>query len=382
MLFTGKIIDNLEVELLKKLTYEDVRDILVGCTILSTGGGGDLQKGLKLAEEDFKNNLEYMLVSLDEIEDDDIFTCPYFCGAIGPQKEGDNIARYKKIDELETVLAVRALERFYGRKMAGVVSIEYGGMNTAVAMSTGARLKKFIVDADAAGRAVPDLQFSTFYITERPIYPLAVADKIGDIAVFEKVADDFRAEDLVRALAVVSGGMVGMTDHPCTGKDLKKSIIPNALSYAAEVGRAQRLALEKGKDPIAEIVAAGEGYHLFCGKVKKDTQWKIEGGFTYGTIEIEGVEKYAGHNLKIWFKNENIICWLDNEVLITAPDLICVVENDTGYPVSNPYCKKDMEVSVLGFKAPAMWRSEKGLSILNPRFFGFDVEYIPIEKRL
>jgi hypothetical protein len=382
MLFTGKIIDNLEVELLKKLTYEDVRDVLVGCTILSTGGGGDLQKGLKLAEEDFKNNLEYRLVSLDEIDDEDLFACPYFCGSIGPKKEEDSYSKYRKIEELETTVAVQALERFYGSKIAGVVSIEYGGMNTAVAMSTGARLKKFIVDADAAGRAVPDLQFSTFYVTKKPIYPLAVANNIGDVAVFEKVADDFRAEDLVRALSVVSGGMIGMADHPCRGKDLKKSVIPNALSYAAEVGRAQRIALEKGKDPVEEIIAAGDGFYLFKGVVKKDTEWKIEGGFTFGTIDIEGIEKYRGRSLRIWFKNENVICWLDDEVLVTVPDLICVVEAESGYPITNPYCKKDFKVSVLGFKAPDMWRSENGLSVLNPSFFGFNVDYIPIEKKL
>ncbi|MEW6624783.1 MAG: DUF917 domain-containing protein [Bacillota bacterium] len=366
---------------MEKLTFEDIRDILVGCTILSTGGGGDLQKGLKLVEEDFKSSLEYRLVSLDEIDDDAVFTSPYFCGAIGPQKEDDSFVKYKKIGQLETVLAVQALERHLGMEISGVVSIEYGGMNTAVAMSTGARLKKFIVDADGAGRAVPDLQFSTFYVAGIPIYSLAVANKIGDVAVFQKVADDFRAEDLVRALATVSGGMIGMTDHPCMGKDLKKSVIPNALSYAREVGKAQRTALDKGKNPINEIIAAGDGFHLFDGKVKKDTEWKIEGGFTYGTIEIEGVEKYRGHSMRIWFKNENIICWLDEEVFVTAPDLICVVETANGYPVTNPYCKKDMNVSVLGFKAPEIWRTEKGLSILNPRFFGFDVDYMPIEKK-
>ena len=37
---------------MKRLTFEEVKDILVGCTILSTGGGGDLKKGLNLIKED------------------------------------------------------------------------------------------------------------------------------------------------------------------------------------------------------------------------------------------------------------------------------------------------------------------------------------------
>lgn len=364
-----------------KLTFQDVEDILVGCTILSTGGGGDLEKGLALVEEDFKKGREYNLVSLSEIDDDAIFTSPYFCGAIGPQ-ENDSLSKYKKIEELETVLAVSALEKYIGENIPGIVSIEYGGMNTAVAMSTAARLGKFIVDADAAGRAVPDLQFSTFYISGIPIYPLAVASNIGDIGIFEKFADDFRAEEVVRAIAVVSGGMVGMTDHPCRGRDLKRSVIPDALSYAREIGKAQRIATEKGLDPIRQIVSAGNGFHLFDGIVKKDTEWKIESGFTYGTIEIEGVNKFRNHAMKIWFKNENMMCWLDEKVVVTPPDLICVVETGTGYPITNPHCRRNMKVSVIAFKAPEIWRTERGLSILNPRFFGFEEDYVPIETRI
>lgn len=367
---------------MKKLTFEEAKDILVGCTLLSTGGGGDLNKGLSLIKEDFKNNLEYKLISLEEIEDEALFASPYFCGSIGEEGGKDNYSKYTKINKSPAVVAVQALERYFQEELSGMVSAEYGGMNTAVAMSTAARLNKFIVDADAAGRAVPDLQFSTFYVSKKSIAPLAVADDIGDVAVFERVVDDFRAEDLVRSLSIVSGGMVGMVDHPLKGKDLKGTVIPGALSYAQMVGRAQRQALIEGKDPVKEIIKAVEGYLLFNGIVKKDTEWENKGGFTLGSIEIEGKENFIGQNFKIWFKNENIISWRNEEILVTVPDLICVVETDTAYPLTNPFCKKDMQVSVLGFKAPSVWRTERGLSILNPRFFGFDVLYIPIEERL
>lgn len=367
---------------MKKLTFNEVKDILVGCTILGTGGGGDLNKGLKIVKEDFENNLEYKLISLEEIEDKALFASPYFCGSIGEEGDKGNYSKYTKIKKSPAVVAVQALERHFQEELSGMVSIEYGGMNTAVAMSTAARLNKFIVDADAAGRAVPDLQFSTFYVYEKSITPLAVADDLGDVVIFEKVVDDFRAEDLVRSLSMVSGGMVGMVDHPLRGKDLKSSVIPGALSYAQSVGKAQREALKDGRNPVKDIMKAAKGYLLFNGTVKKDTEWKNKGGFTLGTIEIEGKEDFIGKNFKIWFKNENVICWRDEEILVTVPDLICVVGTDSGYPITNPFCKRDMQVSVLGFKAPSVWRSKRGLSILNPCFFGFDVPYIPIEEKL
>jgi len=269
--------------------------------------------------------LEYKLISLEEIEDEALFASPYYCGSIGEGGDEGNYSKYTKINKSPTVIAVQALERYFQEELSGMVSIEYGGMNTAVAMSTAARLNKFIVDADAAGRAVPDLQFSTFYVSKKSIAPLAVADDIGNVAVFERVVDDFRAKDLVRSLSIVSGDMVGMVDHPLRGKDLRKAVIPGALSYAQMVGKAQGEALKDGGNPVKDIMKAAKGYLLFNGIVKKDTEWKNKGGFTLGTIEIEGKEDFIGKNFKIWFKNENVICWRDEEILVTVPDLICVV---------------------------------------------------------
>lgn len=367
---------------MRRLSIDDARDILFGCTILGTGGGGSLDKGLALVDEDYRRGLAYELASMEEIGGDELFTCPYFCGSIGPAKDGDRYATYPRHQELETVAAVRALEKYLGRDIGGVVSIEYGGKNTAVAMSTGARLGKVIVDADAAGRAVPDLQFSTFFVSGRPIFPLAVADAIGDTAVFGSLVDDFRAEDMVRALSVVSGGTVGMTDHPCLGKDLKSSVIPGALSFAGRVGRARRLAVERGEDAVAAVIAEGGGYLLFEGVVEKDTEWKNESGFTVGSVDFAGSGAFEGRRYRFWFKNENVICWEDGRAIATVPDLICAVESGTAYPVTNPFCAKGMRMSVLAFKAPEVWRTERGLSILNPAFFGFRDEYIPIEERM
>lgn len=364
---------------MKKLTLTEVKDLLVGVTILATGGGGRLEKGLQTAEEDYAAGLWYELAGPEEIADEGLYTSPYYCGSIAQDAPEDPYHGYTKLPELETVTAVRALERFLARPVDGIVSIEYGGGNTAVALSTAARLGKPTVDADAAGRAVPDLQFSTFYLCRRNIAPLAVASGIGDVAVFEQVADDFRAEALVRALAVVSGNTVGMTDHPVSGRELRESVIWGALSYAVAVGRARREAVEAGRDPIAALLEAARGYLLFRGTVAGDTSWKNEAGFTIGEIHIRGKGAFEGDSYRIWFKNENMLSWKNGKTHVTCPDLICVTDT-AAYPILNPDCKDGMEVVVLGFKSPEIWRTERGLDILCPRFFGFDDPWTPIEK--
>ena len=351
---------------MKVLNQKEVEDILVGCTILGTGGGGSLDEGLEAVKNAYKNGYEFRLLAFDEISDNKYYINPYFCGSVSPNEEKKELSN-------ELVMAIEALEEYMAVKFDGVVSIEYGGGNTGQAMAAAAEMGKFIVDCDAAGRAVPELQFSTYFITNKPIFPFSVATRFGDIGIFPKVKDDARAEALSRFMAVGSDGSVGMADHPIKGSLLKESVIPNALSYAGSVGRAQREANESGNDPIEEIISAADGFLLFEGVVS-EVQWEKKDGFTVGTINIDGLNSFGGNSFKIWYKNENMVSWKNEEPYVTCPDLICIVYNDTGYPITNPNCKTGDKVAVLGFESHDLWKTEKGLSILNPRFFGFDMD--------
>lgn len=352
---------------MRVLKLQEVQDILVGCTILGTGGGGSLDEGLEAVKNAFDKGYEFKLLDFSEINDDMYYINPYFCGSVSLDEEKKELSN-------ELVTAVEALEEYMNVKFDGVVSIEYGGGNTGQAMAAAAEMGKYIVDCDAAGRAVPELQFSTYYITGKPIYPFSVATRYGDKAIFPYVRDDARAEALSRFMAVGSEGSVGMADHPIKGNLLKESVIPSALSYAEKVGKSQREAIENIEDPIEEIIKAANGYLMFEGIVNDTTEWVKKDGFTVGTICIDGINYYSNDTFKIWYKNENMISWKNNEPFITCPDLICVVNNLTGYPITNPNCKTGDKVAVLGFECHDLWKTDKGLSILNPRFFGFDID--------
>ncbi len=359
---------------MKVLSQQEVQDILVGCTILGTGGGGSLDEGLESVRIAFEKGYEFKLLSFDEVNDEKYYINPYFCGSISPSEEKKEISN-------ELVSAVEALENYMGVNFDGIVSIEYGGGNTGQAMAAAAEMGKYMVDCDGAGRAVPELQFSTYFITNKPIYPFAVATKFGDVGIFPKVKDDARAEALSRFMAVGSEGSVGMADHPIKGNLLKESVIPNALSYAGKVGKAQREAILNGSDPIEEIIHAADGHILFEGVVT-EANWGKKDGFTVGTTFLDGINYFDSDNFKVWYKNENMISWKNGKPFVTCPDLICVVDNKTGYPITNPNCKVGDKVTVLGFESHYLWKTEKGLSILNPRFFGFDMDCRYIKDNL
>ncbi|MCC9293366.1 DUF917 domain-containing protein [Clostridium sp. WLY-B-L2] len=362
---------------MRKLLYQEVEDILIGCTILSTGGGGDLDKGIKTVKRTFDEGREFKLLAFEEIRDDSYYVNPYYCGSVKPKDEMNS-----EKNNMETIRAVKKLEDYMGIEFEGIVSIEYGGGNTGQAMATAAIMNKCIVDCDAAGRAVPELQFSTYCIKSKPISPFAIATKYGDSIIVTKVHGDERAEALSRVMAEVTDNEVGMADHPINGMELKRSVVPHALSYAEKVGRARREAEENGVDPIENIIKNTGGYMLFKGKVEKGTTFQIKDGFTIGTISIGGQNQFRGEKFKIWYKNENMISWKNDEIFITCPDLICVLDAEKGYPITNPNCREGDQIAVLGFKSHGIWRSKEGISLLNPRFFGFDVDYVPIEKKV
>lgn len=361
---------------MRTLDLQELKDIMIGCAILGTGGGGSLSEGMNVVEREWEAGNEFKLLDFSEIEDEADYASPYYCGCVVPEAQE---AEEENLDGTDIALSIDALEQYMGTRFHGLVSIEYGAGNTGEVMAMAAKTGKYIVDADAAGRAVPELQFSTYYVTGQPITPLAVGTTYGDVAILPTVKDDARAEALTRFMAVATNGCIGMTDHPIKGKKLKHSVIPGAITAAQNVGRARREALEQGKDPIAAILAAAGGKLLFTGTVTAGTNWESRDGFTLGNICLDGLAEDGGHSARVWYKNENMMMWVDGNVRLTCPDLICVLEKETGKPITNPNCKEGIEICVMGVSCHALWKTERALEILNPRFFGFDEDCVFLE---
>lgn len=365
---------------MKKLNRQDLHDILLGAAIVGTGGGGSLKFGIELVDKALDDGCEFLLAELDEIPDDALIGTPYGCGSISPltKKQIEDYEAMPKIESTPEVAAVKGIEEYFNKPLYGVVATELGGSNTAVALDAAARTGKPIIDADPAGRSVPCLQHSTYYLKDIPIYPLSVANKFGDTMIISKVANDERAEALVRAAAVSSFNHVGVVDHPAEWKVLKNSLLKNTITMCLEIGKTARKAKEDGRNFAYDVADKFDGYIMFEGTVSK-ADWEDKDGFTFGNIYIEGEGKFQGDELKIWFQNENIISWKNGEIFITVPDSINIVNNDENMPLLNPFAKEGMKVTVFVLKAFDEWRTEKGLKIFGPKFFGYDIDYKKVE---
>lgn len=121
-----------------------------------------------------------------------------------------------------------------------------------------------------------------------------------------------------------------------------------------------------------------KGYKLFEGKIV-DIKRELKGGFTRGHAYFKGINEYAG-DYTILFQNEHLIAKKDDEILCTTPDLIAVLDLETGIPITTERMKYGSRVVVVAFPCNYQWRSEKGLEVAGPKYFGYEVDYVPVEK--
>ncbi len=355
-------------------TSEQAQNLVLGATILGTGGGGDPVRGLQMLNEVLNEGKLIKVVKLKELSKDSVIAVPYFVGTIAP---GVKVKKSIKIED-PISRAVEELESFLGKKITAVVASELGGGNTPTALYIGAKLGLPVVDGDLLGRAAPELHQCTVHIYGIPMYPAAIATETGNVVLVKEYADIDDYEALARYLSVLGGRHSAVVDTPMNYKDADKALIKDSITLSLTLGKAVINARKEGKDPIEAVVKLLKGWKVFEGIVQR-YEWRDEKGFLKGEALIKGIKEFETRMLKSWIMNEHIMVWIDNEPLVMPPDLFILLRKD-GEPVTNTDLKEGMDVIAVAAKAHKMWKTPEGLKYFGPRHFGFHYEYIPIEE--
>jgi len=241
-----------------------------------------------------------------------------------------------------------------------------------------------ILDATGCGhRAVPECSIMALNIHDVPVCPAVITTSWGDLLVLEKTLSWQRAEEIVEGISTYSGGTAG-GPLAVEGRVMKKAAVPDAVSFALDIGKAMKRAAASGDDPIEAMIEASDGwaYKVFEGEVVAHL-FEEKYSFIWGYSLLKGTDDWKGHNMKIWYKNENHISWLDEKPHITSPDGLNVIDPKTGWGLSNYWLAEweyGREVTVVGVRAEDIWRTGKGLKLLGPKHFDFDIIYKPIEE--
>jgi DUF917 family protein len=376
---------------IRTLTEQEVVDVLTGSSIQATRNGNTAAM-IRTARELIAQGKKFTTIAPDDLPDDWMVVAA--AGGVGGGGAWEYVRERTEKQKLPTVSnttvqAAQVLSRHMGKPFNAIIRNEAAGAMLA-AFQSAIALGIPVVDACLAGRAKPELNLQVSFINGISGTPAALVTRWGDVVILDKTVDDYRLEDLARAVAVASGGGSSIARNPMTGRDVKRGTIKGAVSEAMLFGRTVREAVARNQDPIdALIKAANEvggpsrpAYRLFQGTVTK-ADHKGERGFDWVDAELTGVGAFTGHTYKIFVKNENIISWLDGKPDVLPPDLLYNLDPKTGDAITGGGLggyPMGIEVALVGRAASPMWRTPKGLELFGPRHFGFDLEYTPIEQ--
>jgi len=361
-----------------------VEDFVRGATFYGTGGGGDPKRGLEFLLKDLEIYKRIIWKDINEISEESWSACPFFMGSIAP--ETPEVKQKKEEFGLITITvenplinAIKELEQYTSKTVDVIVPVELGGENTPGPLDVAIRTGKILVDGDYAGRAIPEIVQITPHIYGKKVTPITAVDQYGNVTIIKETINNVMAERIGKLISVASFGLAGEAGILLKVDEMKRLIIPGTLTKSLEVGRAIREAREKGKNPVEAAIEKANGYLLFEGIVK-EKKWEDREGYMWGTSTFKGIGKFEGKTFKIWFKNENHISWLDDQVYVTSPDLIVVVRRKDAEPITNTDLKEGDEVAIIGIPANEKLRTPEALTYLGPKHFGFDYKYVPIEK--
>lgn len=362
---------------------QEVEDFVRGCTFFATGGGGLPANGIRSLMGELEAGRKIGWVDVNDIPDDALSVCPFLMGSIAPHNDETikEMESYGMTDKTSVnpegdrlAKAIQMLEEYIGKKFQVVVPIELAGANTPGAMAAASKLGMVTVDGDYTGRAIPEIVQITFNYNGHCILPVASVDEWGNVCIIKKAINPRTTEHIGKLISVAGYGLAGQAGMALEGSMLRKTVIPNTLSECYAAGKLMREAKEEGKDPVKSLLDQLHGYELGRGKIVGKDDYD-DAGYYWGTVTIDCGED----ELKYWFKNENHVTWKNGKPYVTSPDIIAAIDTDTGEPVPNPLSRVGQHVALVVLPCKAQ---QETTDLLTPRYFGFDIDHIPVRKLL
>lgn len=350
---------------MKKLNLENLKDIALGCAILGSGGGGDVDLHHMMAQVQMEKSGPVSLIQFSELKPED-FILPI--GTMGaPSAEKEKLASGKEFEVM-----FHYVEKTFQKKITAIMPFEIGGGNAFTPVIVAAKMGIPVLDADIMGRAFPEASMVSCNLLGACPSPGFITDCLGNTTVIYANSCT-TLEKIGRQITVAMGSSAACGFYPMTAAEVKKFTIPKSLSRALSIGKAIREAREGGKDPVNAVLNVCKGISIGAGKIT-DIDREIARGFLYGVVTIHNKTE----KLELDFQNEYLVAKRDGKIVATTPDILMLLEQETGSPIDSPSLQFGLKVRLVAIPAPAIWTTPAGLTLVGPRHFGYETDYHPI----
>lgn len=358
---------------MRHLTQADIEALAIGAAILGTGGGGNPYIGKLRCLQQLRAGNRIALMGLDELADD-ARVSPI--GGIGSPIVG--IEKLQEGDE--GVRALRALEAHCGHPIDALIAAEIGGGNAIEPLINGAITGIPVVDGDGMGRAFPEMQMTTFSIYGHASTPAALADERGNVVIFQHALSELWFERLARSTTVAMGATAVGVEAPMLGAYVKRTAVPGTVTQAIRLGNLVLQANRDHDDPIPLICAAEQGVHLMDAKIVA-LKRHLRGGFAVGELELDGIDRHAGTRARVVFQNEFLSFERDGRVEVSVPDLLLILDVDTGHAITTEVLRYGQRVAVLALPCHPLLGTPQALAVVGPGAFGLGgVTFQPLPR--
>ena len=206
----------------RQLTEQELLDMMMGSSIQASRGNNTASMVQRLKDA-IAQGKKFTLIAAEDVPDGWTTVTP---AGIGGGGAWEYVRERTKKQNLPTipnasVKAIEALSQHVGKKFDAVVRIEAAGA-TLSALMAASDMGVPLVDACLSGRARPEIQQQVPWLIGLASTPAALVTRFGDTIILDKAVDDYRSEDLARAIAVASGGGASMAMNVMSGRDLKR----------------------------------------------------------------------------------------------------------------------------------------------------------------
>lgn len=338
--------------------------LAIGANVLGSGGGGDPAYDMLIAKECIREWGPVVLQSVDDLEDQSWIAPIGYMGA-------PLICLEKIPSGKEFPLILKQLEKCQ-MPISGLVPFEIGGSNAFAPFVVAGQLGLPVIDADTFGRAFPEMNMSVCELAKINPSPAIIVDNHDQYAIVH-AKDGLSMERQLRALTTSMGASAAVCTYPMQGRQAKNILIRESVSLAIEMGKAFIENRKSGGLAPIEILKNWRG-KLLCEGAIVDIDSSLQDSFLKGKVFIKkGKQEWMIH-----FQNEFLAVEESCQFLATTPDIIVLIDKDSGLPIPVERLAFGLEVSVCALPAPAIWQTPAGLACTGPKHFGFPCDYQPI----
>ncbi|GAA5150568.1 DUF917 domain-containing protein [Pseudonocardia eucalypti] len=359
----------------------DVDHLVRGAAVLGSGGGGDGYVPRQMLLAAIERYGPVPLVDAAEMDADAPVLPVIGAGAPATLVEmfpGD--AESERLREL--------VETAAGRPCEAVLPLQPGPVNAALPLVVAAQLGLPCLDADAMCRVFPMVEMTLFTLAGISPAPLFAVDA-KDARVMLSAPDHRTVSALLRSCLPELSLVALISTYQVTAGQCARYAANGGLSRCLRIGRALTESLTESltgslAEPLAglsaESLAEFGGVPLVRGVVAELVQRSDPtgtDGFPRGVLSVQSLDD-PSRVLRVDFQNENLVAAEDGVVRVTVPDLINVIDTDTGAVMQTVDLVVGQRVHVVAMPADPRWHTDDGIALAGPRAFGYDIEPVRV----